>query len=222
MATAISCSNDSMKIITDPFECLNSPTLITPESSCEDLIQNGSFCDQTSIGEFSLERNSMEYMKYSCFEQEDILEFENAENEKLTFEMAFKSYDLSNAVHISNKTCPLDNTKFSGICLKSENLSWVFRSTNSDLELLFSINTRPDITEGQLGNVGDFLSISRKSEINSYLVEFNVLLTQRTHSSDATFNQEFYESIELLDEEFNNVFSVDRTNFANSSYKFFL
>ncbi|MEM8526056.1 MAG: hypothetical protein AAGG68_15565 [Bacteroidota bacterium] len=73
-------------------------------------------------------------------------------------------------------------------------ISYVLKEVEEELEFKISICTLPDLRDFA---VGDVLNISRKTNQPFYSGELSAILTKRTLSQDITYNQLFFEELEL-------------------------
>jgi len=221
MAFILSCSKDDDMQISSTLECLGNAEEPFGLSNCDNFPANDFLCDNISIGEFELEDVSKEYMVYACNSIGDQFKFENETGVELEFNLIERRYQKTTGVYNSGDVCQSDSSKTMGICLTSELIRLVLRSENPELEFRIEIKTLPDTDDEEIGGAGDLLQISRVTGLNSFVTEFNAVLSQRTLSYERTFSQEVIESVNILDEEFNAVITNDINNFIEIPFKFY-
>jgi hypothetical protein len=207
----LSCSKKDDIQINSALECLGQVEISLYLSTCENNAQttNDFYCEVITIGEFQLENSSKEFMVQACNNEGDIIKYENEIGEVIEFEVTKNRYTTVTSVYGTTDTCENDTSKTVGYCMRKELIQLVLKSTSPELELTIEIETAPDWLVVEVGPVGDFLKISRRKSFNSLSTEFKAVITKRTLSYDNSPFQEFFETIEILGEEYENVISND-------------
>lgn len=190
---------------------------------CSDFIYGSLlFCETTHVGDFELDQQSKRYMPQYCKQLNSVLEFENANGESFLFKVFEKTFQQQHIIYNTGETCPDDTSKYSGVCIGSEVLRLTLRSDTPALTLTIQLTTEPDVLDLTNGKVGDYLSIFRWTSANSYYIDLETVVNQRTLPYENLPLHEFYPELMLLGRKFKNVISRDVALFSNKPFKFYV
>ena len=178
-------------------------------------------CEIISFGTFALTEESKAYMPQYCIDAGGQISFENVSGQQIIFDVIRKRYHTSNSTHNTFRPCESDSTKHIGYCVDNERLAITLESTDPPLELTISMRTIPDINTTEIGNIGDMLEISRRTGDNSFVLEFSAVVSQRTLSYAAAYNQEFLDVVEIVGQSFQDVFRNDITNHVGDPFQYY-
>jgi hypothetical protein len=215
LAVFFSCKD---KEIPPVSSCIGEPAPNFWRASCDNYpIDTSLVCSCNDMGSFKLEASSMECLPLYCKEIGDVIQYVNDKGETLNMVVSNKTYNQYSGFHSAYKTCFEDSPKVNVYHLDYEQLSVLLMSESTNLQLVITIKTIPDLSQHGEGRVGDFLEITRKkSSFGDWAVDLTAVVNQRSLSYHEEIFQEYYEQIELLGKTFNKVISHDVTHYVNS------
>ncbi len=224
LAVFFSCSDDDPETsnLSQRLMCLEDERdILLPEPECDNLSTSAFFCELIEVGEFDLLDSSKEFMPYACEDTGTTYTYQNPEGDLLTLEQTAFSFIKTSSTLLINDSCENDTINNKGLCIIGENIFVSLRSDISPLQIQIRLKVLPDFDISNLGGVGDFLEITRKTGQNAFRRDIQLLLDQRTLNFEPSPLQEFYDTIILNGQEFNNVFSQDISVITSPTYKYY-
>lgn len=202
--------------------CIEEPTPATGVSqSCSENLYPWYFCEVQDVGSFWLEESSKDFMPFYCLEKGSILRYKNNKNEEINFTLRNKVTSFSPSIYSTGKLCNWDTTKYIALCFKSDYVFIDLISQSRDLNLNINLSIRPEFNNGAHIGSGDFLEIYRKRDSIHYFQELQIVVHQGSLSYSMTYEQEFYEVLEIDGKLYRNIFTRNNSSAFPKKYTYY-
>lgn len=183
-------------------------------------------CRIDYVGDYKLLEESKEFAPQYCSDLGTIFSYSSDSGEAKDFELTRKAYFKSSPVVTNHKISCEDSRDDIGHCFETETIAMTLSEVNGPSDFIIVIEIVIVIKSDGIEEVADILRIYRypDREILDSKSELAAIINERTLTSDyfrIKEEQEFYNTIEIQNNTYLGVFSMDISNSVNSEYKIY-
>lgn len=221
---SFSCEKqDTPSLPTPLLECIGfADEFYDAPLECSTLFLDSIYCGIVNIGEFEIESSSREYMADYCKLTDDIINFNNEQGETINFIITNKNFTTIRSSVPTQEYCDLDSLGRIAVCYQTELLSMTIKSSDPELEMRIVIEAKPARKADNQGEVGEYLSIDRIGEMNSFVRYFYALVNQRTLPTNVSLaNMEQLTTFVINSTTYNDVLTNNVENHPDQVFQYY-
>ena len=223
LSVLFACGDDDAVITFFELSCLGDAAPSSNQFDCDNIPTYLEICEAEFVGDFSLAEESRSFIQQFCRNIGDVETYVNSNGEKMELTVSSKSFIQSHSVRNTFISCENDSTKFKGACFNFELGMVNLVSEPDSLKLIIQLKTALSKDDYSGEKIGDMVEILRRNGPNAYVVDFSVVVNERSIGYGRTDFQENLGAVELLGQTHNDVISSSaHLNFPNTgAFKYY-
>ena len=172
------------------------------------------YCKIKDIGNYKLLEESKDFAPQFCSELGTIFSYGNESGEVLDYELTRKVYYKSFSVRGADGILCENSSKGIGHCIDTETIAMTLTGLNRPSKFFIVIKVIMNVNSDGKEEVADLLTVwsNPDSTSNDANLGVRAIINERTLKTnyfDVQLRQEFFDSIEILDENYLAVYSMD-------------
>ncbi|MEO1260662.1 MAG: hypothetical protein AAFZ15_17830 [Bacteroidota bacterium] len=218
LASSFFACDDEEDVITFfELSCLGDASPPINQLDCDDIPSSTQICEAGYVGEFSLEEESRSFIPQFCRNIGDVETYVNGAGDTKELTVSNKSFFQSRSVRNTFVPCENDSSQYQGACFNFELGMLTLVSEPDSLELTIQLKTVLSKDDYSGEKFGDVVEILRKKGLNTFIIDFSVVVNERTLGYPTTQYQENLGEVVLIGASHVDVISSSAyLNFPNS------